>query len=198
VIPARELYEGNSGYTRPERRGVSRRTVIKEAKEKVKTIDLANRLCGPGNLRLVGKEWLGRCPLPDHEDRVPSFSVNAETGLWFCHGCVRGGDTVELARFAWGYDKGEVAVAAAYLLMEFGHRVPPRPESWFAKQARQAPLRKGFEEIKERHVRRRLFRIFVPAIAQIDDDEERRAEIEVIWDEVGPIAAQIVAARMKR
>jgi DNA primase len=69
--------------SRPERRGVSRRRVIAEAKEKVPTIDLAERLCGPDNMRKVGKERVGRCPLPDHEDKTPSFTTNPEKNVWF-------------------------------------------------------------------------------------------------------------------
>ena len=104
-----------------ERRGVSRRRVIDEAKEKVPTVDLAERLCGPDNMRRVGRERVGRCPLPDHEDKTPSFTVNPEKNVFFCHGCVRGGDVIDLARFAWGYEKYEVAMAAVDLLHEFGH-----------------------------------------------------------------------------
>jgi DNA primase len=73
-----------------ERRGVSRSRVIEEAKEKVHTVDLAERLCGPGGLRKAGKERVGRCPLPDHEDKTPSFTVNPEKNLWFCHGVSEG------------------------------------------------------------------------------------------------------------
>ena len=86
----------------PERRGVSRRHVIDEAKAKVATIDLADLLCGPAKMRRIGDEWLARCPLPDHEDQTPSFTTNPEKNLWFCHGCVRGGDVIELARFCLG------------------------------------------------------------------------------------------------
>jgi hypothetical protein len=104
MLRAEKLYP-DSGATasstttlsRPERRGVSLRRVIEEAKEKVPTIDLAERLCGPGGMRKAGKEWVGRCPLPDHEDKTPSFTVNPEKNLWFCHGCLKGGDVVELA-----------------------------------------------------------------------------------------------------
>jgi len=49
-------------------RGVSYTTPIDAAKEAVSVIDLADSLSGPGGLRRVGKEWVGRCPLPDHED----------------------------------------------------------------------------------------------------------------------------------
>src|SRR5215203_5394122 len=61
--------------SRPERPGVSSRSVIDEAKDKVKTIDLADLLCGPGKMRKMGERWVARCPLPGHEDRSPSFTV---------------------------------------------------------------------------------------------------------------------------
>ena len=128
--------------SRPERRGVSRRSVIKEAKTLVPTLDFADRLCEQAQMRKVGKEWAARCPLPDHEDRSPSFAVNPEKNVWFCYGCLRGGDVVELARFAWGYDKSEVAMAAANLLHDFGYEIPERPASWYRKQHRQDPVRR--------------------------------------------------------
>ena len=112
---------------RPERRSVSTRTLIEEAKARTSTLDLADRLCGPGKLRRVGDKWVARCPLPQHEDRSPSFTVYPETDSFFCFGCLVGGDVIELARHAWGYDKGEVAMAAALLLYEFGHDIPQRP-----------------------------------------------------------------------
>lgn len=40
--------------------------------------------------RRVGKEWVFHCPFPAHEDRHPSFQVNAETRQWFCS-CGSGG-----------------------------------------------------------------------------------------------------------
>jgi DNA primase len=84
----------------PRYRGVSYVRPIDAAKEAVPVIDLADRLCGPGSLRRVGKEWVGRCPLPNHEDRSPSFTANPEKNVFFCHGCLQGGDVVELARLA--------------------------------------------------------------------------------------------------
>ena len=32
------------------------------------------------------------CPLPEHKDHNPSFSINEETGLWLCFGCGRKGN----------------------------------------------------------------------------------------------------------
>jgi CHC2 zinc finger len=82
----------------PRYRGVSYRTPIDAAKEAVPVIDLADRLCGHGGMRRIGREWVGHCVIPDHEDRTPSFTVNPEKNVWFCHGCLQGGDVVKLAR----------------------------------------------------------------------------------------------------
>ena len=180
---------------RPERRGVSRRTVIEEAKSQVRTIDLADRLVGPGRMRRMGAEWVANCPLPEHEDRTPSFTVNPEKNVFWCHGCLRGGDVVELARFAWGYEKHEVATAAADLLHEFGHEIPSRPPSWYAKQRRQKPVRDAIEGAKVRHTQRRIFRILLPLIEEVEDEAEKREETEYLWDAAQEIAVLVVAGR---
>jgi hypothetical protein len=166
----------------PRYRGVSYMRPIDAAKEAVPVIDLADRLTGPGGLRRVGKEWVGRCPLPDHEDRTPSFTVNAEKNVWFCHGCLRGGDVVELARHAWQFDQRDAHAAAGYLLLEFDHEVPDRPPAWFQKQQRQLKYRDAIKETKKNLVRRRIFRWCVlPLLEAIEDDDEYNSELERAW-----------------
>ncbi len=166
----------------PRYRGVSTTKPIDEAKAKVPVIDLADLLCGAGGLRRIGVEWVGRCPLPDHEDKTPSFTANPEKNLWYCFGCVRGGDVVELARLAWGYSQSEAAMAAANLLHEFGFEIPVRPESWYAKQKRQQPTRDGIERVRKNIKRRRLFKyIILPIVDTIEDEQERNAELERAW-----------------
>lgn len=124
------------------------------------------------------------CPLPDHQERTPSFTVDPDKNVWWCFGCLRGGDVVELARFAWGYDKHEAAMAAAQLLVEFGHEIPPRSAAWFAKQERQAPVRNIAREVIRASRRRRFFRWTVlPTLEGIADEKERRAEIAAAWSE---------------
>jgi hypothetical protein len=191
MLRARPVYQ-----ERPERRGVSRRRVIDEAKAKVPVIDLADVLCGPAKMRRVGEELMACCPLKGHDDKRPSFAVNPEKNLWFCHGCVRGGDVVELARFAWDFDKAEVAVAAAYLLMEFGHPVPQRPASWFARQERQKPIRDGIEDARVEVMMRRLWRwIFETILADIEDADERARMSNELWATVRPLALRLVEDR---
>jgi DNA primase len=178
----------------PRYRGVSYTRPIDAAKEAVPIMDLADRLLGPGGLRRVGKEWAGRCPLPDHEDRSPSFTVNAEKNVFFCHGCLRGGDVVELARLVWGYNERDAHVAAADLLHEFGYEVPQRPPAWFRRQARQRPVRDAVEDAKVRSTQRRLMRIFAPYVARVENDAERREEANQIWEDLGGVARTMVKA----
>ena len=175
-------------------RGVSYTGPIDEAKRLVPVIDLADRLIGPGGLRRVGKEWVGRCPLPDHADRTPSFTVNEAKNLWWCHGCLRGGDVVELARLAWGYDRRDAHVAAAMLLMEFGHEVPQRPPAWFRKQERQAPVRRALEGAAGAAASA----VFIAGcsrliVARFEDEAERLEEARASWEDAGQMAAMMVA-----
>jgi hypothetical protein len=201
MLRAANLYPDSGAKTsststpsQPERRGVSRIRVIEEAKEKVSTSDLAERLCGHGGLRKAGKEWVGRCPLPDHEDKTPSFAVNSEKNLWFCHGCSRGGDVVDLATFAWGYEKREVAMAAADLLHEFGHPIPERPKSRYHKEERQRPVRDGIEAAKIHVARRRLYRrFFEPLILATVDEEDRAHDAQLFWEATAPLAEHLIA-----
>jgi hypothetical protein len=47
-------------------------------------------------LRRSGKELAGLCPL--HDEKTPSFSVNEEKQVFYCHGCHEGGDVVAFIR----------------------------------------------------------------------------------------------------
>ncbi len=178
----------------PEHRGTG--SPIDAAKATVPVIDLADLLCGPGRMRRIGKEWAGRCPLPDHEDRSPSFAVNTEKNVWFCHGCLRGGDVVDLARAAWGIDRADVA--AGEVLMTFGHEIPARPEPWFNRQKRQASIRAKIEDVRVEVLMRRLFRfVFEPMISAVEDPNERAEMAADLWRDVLPMAARMAEDRRR-
>ncbi len=177
-------------------RGVSFATPIEAAKQAVTVFELADRLCPPGSLRRAGAEWTARCPLPDHEDKTPSFSVNRSKNLWWCHGCLRGGDVVRLAQLAWNYEVRDSHVAAANLLHEFGHEIPTRPASWHRKQERQKPVRDALEQVRVHSAQRRLMRILAPFIERIEDDAERRDEALAVWDELAGVA-RMMAGRAR-
>jgi DNA primase len=47
-------------------------------------------------LRRVGTRWVGLCPF--HTEKTPSFSVNAELGMYYCFGCGAKGDVITFLR----------------------------------------------------------------------------------------------------
>jgi len=170
-------------------RGVSYTKPIDAAKEAVPIVDLAERLCGNG-LRRSGSTLVGHCPLPGHEDKSPSFVAYPETERFWCFGCLRGGDVVDLYRQTQGYDEIDAGKAASYLLMEFGHEVPQRPPAWYRKQERQRHTREAIEETKKNIVRRRLFRhLILPLVDAIEDESEREQELRRAWTDFRRLTA---------
>ncbi|HUY85908.1 MAG TPA: DNA primase, partial [Acidimicrobiales bacterium] len=47
-------------------------------------------------LRKAGRRWVGICPF--HQEKTPSFNVNAEDGLFHCFGCHASGDAITFLR----------------------------------------------------------------------------------------------------
>src|ERR687889_352168 len=62
-------------------------------------VDLVNTKT---DLRRVGSRWTGLCPF--HDERTPSFSVNAEEKLFYCFGCQAKGDAFGFVEQAEGLD----------------------------------------------------------------------------------------------
>jgi hypothetical protein len=91
-------------------RGCPRRPDLDRLKAGADLVAIIARFAGV-ELRRVGKEWIGRCPFPDHPDRTPSFRVNQEKGLFYCHGCHRGGDALTALMQFGCFDRFAEAVA---------------------------------------------------------------------------------------
>jgi len=56
------------------------------------TADIVSLIARKTDLRKVGSRFTGLCPF--HDERTPSFSVDAERGLYHCFGCGQGGDAI--------------------------------------------------------------------------------------------------------
>jgi len=71
---------------------------IKDASvEEVKAAaDMVAVVSARTQLRKVGGRYTGRCPF--HEERTPSFSVNATDKLYYCFGCGAKGDLITFVR----------------------------------------------------------------------------------------------------
>ena len=54
--------------------------------------NIVDVISGYTSLRKRGITYSGLCPF--HQEKTPSFSVNAEKGLYYCFGCGEGGDVV--------------------------------------------------------------------------------------------------------
>jgi 5S rRNA maturation endonuclease (ribonuclease M5) len=76
---------------------------------------LLSEISSTVELRRRGSEWAARCPF--HAERTPSFMVNESKGVWFCHGCERGGTLVDFVITRDGLSYGQ---AVDYLSNKFG------------------------------------------------------------------------------
>jgi len=68
-------------------------------------VDMVALVGARTDLRRVGSRFVGLCPF--HEERTPSFSVNAEHGLYHCFGCGASGDAISFIRETEGLDFAE-------------------------------------------------------------------------------------------
>jgi len=73
--------------------------VIAEVRERTDLVALIGEHTA---LKRQGRRFVGRCPF--HEERTPSFSVNAEAGLYYCFGCHASGDAISFVRATEGCD----------------------------------------------------------------------------------------------
>jgi DNA primase len=54
------------------------------------------------DLRKVGREYWGLCPF--HAEKTPSFAVNPEKEVFYCHSCQAGGDVIRFIEKIEGID----------------------------------------------------------------------------------------------
>ncbi len=127
-------------------------------------------------LKKKGRTWEGLCPF--HEEKTPSFAVDAEKGLYYCFGCHEGGDVF---KFVMQSENLNFPEAVERLGRRFGVQLPPRsPE---ARQRRDAGdrLRALLEEAQ---------RFFTDCLETAEGSEarselERRGFPKDTWSDFG-------------
>lgn len=67
-------------------------------------VDIVRVAEGYTELKQRSRAWVGRCPLPEHEDKSPSFAVYEDSQSWHCFGCGAGGDVIALVQAVEGVD----------------------------------------------------------------------------------------------
>jgi hypothetical protein len=128
-----------------------------------------------------GKAWFtGRCALPDHEDKTPSFYIYPP-GRWWCYGCDRGGDMIDL-EFICG-DYNELWAAMISLAVEYGVKLPERTKRWHEAQERRVTYLDWAYEVIGEELSRRVFKVTVlPFIDTIIDQREREQALVRAWE----------------
>ncbi|MEM1244748.1 MAG: DNA primase [Acidobacteriota bacterium] len=66
-----------------------------------------------------GGRWVGLCPF--HQEKTPSFSIDAEQGLYYCFGCGAGGDAIKFHQELTGDD---FAGTMEFLARRYGVPIP--------------------------------------------------------------------------
>ncbi len=95
-------------------------------------VDMVHLVSEKTDLRRVGSRWTGLCPF--HDERTPSFSVNAEEKLYYCFGCGEGGDAFKFVQQTEGLEFQE---AVELLAERSGVRVEREEDDPRAEQRRR-------------------------------------------------------------
>lgn len=104
------------------------RDVIARVREAADLVDVAGEYV---RLRKRGRTWEGLCPF--HDEKTPSFSVDAEKGLYYCFGCHQGGD---IFKFLMQLENLNFPETVERLARRYGVTLPPKSAE--ARQRRDA------------------------------------------------------------
>jgi DNA primase len=113
--------------------------ISSESLERVKqAVDIVEVISAHTDLRRQGARWVGLCPF--HEERTPSFSVDAGEKLYHCFGCGVGGDTIKFIEEKEGLGFAE---AVELLADRYGVELEREREDPRAEAKRQQRRRLG-------------------------------------------------------
>jgi len=124
------------------------------------------------------------------------MTIYPDEGRFKCFGigCGAHGDVLDLVQLAEG---GELWEAMMILSQRYGIELPGRPQSWFAKQQRQRPIRDAIEQERLEHIRLLVFRlVWVPWLKQLPPWVREESE-ESAWRDSLRMADMLYAGRME-
>lgn len=138
--------------------------------------------------------WIGKCPVPEHEDRNPSFYViPIPEPHVHCYGCGLHGDIFDLFQVVEG---GELWEAMIDLAQRYDVELPRRSERWHEwngeKYRRLTEMRDVFAD----SYRRRYFKMYRDHLAAIEDPSEREEEARIIWRDLWPLTRMCAEYRI--
>ena len=107
------------------------------------TADIVEVISAHTDLRRQGARWVGLCPF--HEERTPSFSVDAQEKLYHCFGCGVGGDVIKFVEEKEGLGFSE---AVELLADRYGVELEREQEDPRAEARRQH--RRRLEQLLDR------------------------------------------------
>ncbi len=107
------------------------------------TADIVEVISAHTDLRRQGARWVGLCPF--HEERTPSFSVDAQEKLYHCFGCGVGGDVIKFVEEKDGLGFSE---AVELLADRYGVELEREQEDPRAEARRQR--RRRLEQLLDR------------------------------------------------
>ena len=112
-------------------------TSIERVKEASDIVEIVSAYT---DLRRAGQRFTGLCPF--HDERSPSFSVNAQEKLYHCFGCGVGGDVIKFVEEKEGLAFAEAveALAERYGVEVEREQVDPREEEARKRRARLGEL----------------------------------------------------------
>jgi hypothetical protein len=146
------------------------------------------------DLRQSGRLLRGRCPLPDHEDRTPSFFCYPNHSRfydgWWCYGCNRGGDVVDLYAAMEG-PFGSMVMALHALAERFGLKLWRDEDFMSDFQLAAVRAERKIEAALDRALSQwYLEREVMPVADAIADEAERELFLNRAFKEAGLIRPQ--------
>jgi len=78
-----------------------RKGPIQEKVEQARLTPIADIASSFLKLRRSGKNYIALCPF--HQEKHPSFYIYPETNSFYCFGCLKGGDVIKFAEYAYHY-----------------------------------------------------------------------------------------------